>query len=875
MVGGTRIIAIGTGSQEAARDEILLTQVAPDFEESADMADDTVAWEEEPAPRVARYWLLPAVGLAAVAIWTGLFAWALRAEIFSAADPREWISLVRDWAVPVLLIAVLSLIILRTSRREALRFGDASRLLRDEAAQLELRLVTVNRELSLAREFIASQSRDLESLGRLATERLSKEADRLHSLIGDNHDRIEAIGTVSTAALDNMERLRGQLPVIASSAKDVTNNIGNAGRTAHAQLQDMITGFQRLNEFGAASERQVQLLRGMVEHTLAEFGRQAEQLDDIATQRFTALAERGTEFRTQLETHEVEALAAIRTRAHAMAEELEEARRMLDSHEAESLTSLRARTTALRDEGGAIARALRDAETRATDAWAAALTRLSDQTKGALAEVEAVDAQAKQAARARLDEISAEVARFEAELAQRQATAADETAERRAAAERADADAIAQLRANMASIDDEIAARRAAHEQQSARIAANGDLLAKRLEDMGERLAEIAAHGGEAEAQIAASVQTLADKLAASRTALAGTDQDVAAITDNAVRLLELIRASAQHSREDLPEALAAGQARLSEIEARVAALRDTVSEAGQQGEGLLAHVGAAERQLAHALSDIERFGAALAEKSEAHHATLLELRATLDGVAATSSDLSERAQGELSQALDTLRASVDAAIAAMGQNGAQAVTALARQLGEESSAAIERSMRNSAAESAGQLEQAAAHAAGVSREAAIQLRDQLAKVNELAANLERRVAHARERAEEQVDNDFTRRVALITDSLNSHSIDIARALSTDISDTAWSSYLRGDRGIFTRRAVALLESGEAKAITQIYERDREFHDHVSRYIHDFEAMLRQVLSARDGHALGVTLLSSDMGKLYVALAQAIERLRS
>jgi hypothetical protein len=39
--------------------------------------------------------------------------------------------------------------------------------------------------------------------------------------------------------------------------------------------------------------------------------------------------------------------------------------------------------------------------------------------------------------------------------------------------------------------------------------------------------------------------------------------------------------------------------------------------------------------------------------------------------------------------------------------------------------------------------------------------------------------------------------------------------------------------------------------------------------------MLRSVLSTRDGHALAVTLLSSDMGKLYVALAQAIERLRS
>ena len=38
-------------------------------------------------------------------------------------------------------------------------------------------------------------------------------------------------------------------------------------------------------------------------------------------------------------------------------------------------------------------------------------------------------------------------------------------------------------------------------------------------------------------------------------------------------------------------------------------------------------------------------------------------------------------------------------------------------------------------------------------------------------------------------------------------------------------------------------------------------------------AELRRFL-ASDGHALGVTLLSSDMGKLYVALAQSIERLR-
>jgi hypothetical protein len=62
--------------------------------------------------------------------------------------------------------------------------------------------------------------------------------------------------------------------------------------------------------------------------------------------------------------------------------------------------------------------------------------------------------------------------------------------------------------------------------------------------------------------------------------------------------------------------------------------------------------------------------------------------------------------------------------------------------------------------------------------------------------------------------------------------------------------------------------------VLSLYEDDQAFAAQVNRYIHDFEAMLRHILATRDGHALSVTLLSSDMGKVYVALAQAIERLR-
>ena len=232
------------------------------------------------------------------------------------------------------------------------------------------------------------------------------------------------------------------------------------------------------------------------------------------------------------------------------------------------------------------------------------------------------------------------------------------------------------------------------------------------------------------------------------------------------------------------------------------------------------------------------------------------------------------KARADLRDAIEALETAARSARAAIGEDAGESIRELAERVGAETAQALDTVMREKAEQSIGQLERTAAKASDASRQSAIQLRDQLAKVDELAGNLETRVARARESAEEQVDNDFARRMALITESLNSNSIDIAKALSSDVTDTAWASYLRGDRGIFTRRAVRLLDNPEAREIAELYDSEPDFQENVNRYVADFEGMLRTMLSTRDGNALGVTLLSSDMGKLYVALAQAIKRLR-
>src|SRR5690606_1426090 len=129
------------------------------------------------------------------------FVWIFRESMLAGAPPAQWLTWMAQWAVPVLLVAVLWLLATRNSTHEARRFGEVARLLSHESRALETRLVTINRELSLAREFLASQSRELDTLGRVATERLSTHADRLQGLVQDNGQQVEVLATVSTTAL--------------------------------------------------------------------------------------------------------------------------------------------------------------------------------------------------------------------------------------------------------------------------------------------------------------------------------------------------------------------------------------------------------------------------------------------------------------------------------------------------------------------------------------------------------------------------------------------------------------------------------------------------------------------------------------------------
>lgn len=869
------IRAIAEGTADAAEEGSLAEAPLTLEHEAADA--DVEGWDEveDQAPRPRRAPLVAAAlaVLAAIA-WTAFFAWTNRAEMLAGASPQRWIEWSTQWSLPILLIAVAWLIGMRSSAREARRFGDAAHVLAQESAALETRLVHVNRELSLAREFLAAQSRELDYVGRSAAERISEHAAKLQALVVDNGAQVDAIAGVSATALANMSELRDNLPVIANSARDVSNQIGGAGRSAKAQLADLVAGFERLNEFGQASERQVVSLRERIDLALEELSAFSETMDANNAARAAALREEAEAARADLAARETEVLGAIRERGNTLREELVAAHDARQLEEAAALAAMRGRVASFTQEAHEAAAAVRAGERAAVEAWQAQIAALRARLEDALTEVAELDRKALETARERLESLTAEAERVDARLSERDREFQARIGQREEDFAAAEESAFTRLDALSEQLDRALAERREAQTSHADAIAGKIEALSLRVGEIDDQLAGAAERSAGTERALANSSEHFATAVGANAAQLAETEGALDRLTDASVRLLELIQAAAQHSKTELPTAIEGFESRLGNARDSSAQIRTALEDAQRLGTEIQATLADMHGAGETAIGGLDAFRSRLSGTVEEQTRALGRLREELSAVSGENRALAENVSEGLGAAVAQLRETAEALLTGFEEDHSDKIAALAARIGEESGAAIDRAVEARTGGAVARLDEATARSADTAREAVAQMRDQLARVHELTANLETRAARAREQVEEQVDNDFARRMALITESLNSHSIDIAKALSTEVTDTAWASYLKGDRGVFTRRAVRLIGSGEGREITQLYESDHEFRDHVSRYIHDFEAMLRTMLSTRDGHALGVTLLSSDMGKLYVVLAQAIQRLR-
>jgi predicted nucleic acid-binding Zn-ribbon protein len=365
------------------------------------------------------------------------------------------------------------------------------------------------------------------------------------------------------------------------------------------------------------------------------------------------------------------------------------------------------------------------------------------------------------------------------------------------------------------------------------------------LERVRAELETIASRSGEHED----ALHNLAERMGALRGTLDGLTADVrdqlaTAITDAESGAARLLSATETAS----PAILQA---------------RDAAVEAGTRLEQGAGAIEAQHDRLAALLAAVDT-GVGGAERR------LAELSSTIASAEQEAGRLSQETGPALVQAMVQVREAAAHAAERAREAIAGVIPASSGQLSDSARDALERVVRETVAAQMAEIEAAASRAIETAQGASQRLTQQMLSIGQSAAALD---AHFTETAAAQRERDsetFAKRVSLLIDSMHSASIDVGKILSDEVDDKSWAAYLRGDRGVFTRKAARLIGSGETRALAAHYESDREFQDSVNRYVHDFEAMLRRVSAEREGGPMAVTLMSSDMGKLYAALAEVV-----
>lgn len=710
------------------------------------------------SPPRTRY--IPVVLLAISAlVWTGFFVWANR-DIFTAIpSPKAGIDLLTQWCLPIATLGVVYLLYMRNSSKEANRFNDVASSLRTESELLEARLKTVNNELSVAREFLSHESRELEFLGDKSSVKLVNAAESMRSSLEDGLGKMVKLDQVGEAAYKNLEQLREHLPVVINTAKDVTNQIGNAGRTAQTEMAAMVSTLRKIGDVGAAAKK---------------------SLDEL----------------TDKSVLSVESLAV-------------EAERIKTS----------------------LTKQLDDAGTGSTE-----LANLLKKTTAETIE----------------------------SLRKTRADLASETSES-ALAMRADLDALEAALANTGKVAD----------NEELRLKALAATLDQTVSEISDNLKKLDNESGDKTAKLAFAMTAMEQNSNALQLSLESGHGVADGMIERMERLLVALDSSAREMDETLPNAFERVTEKSKESLALYGQIASEANKAQEDAGKIAERIAQTDLSISQQQEQIQKLredgdvaGQSIVEQITAISKSLEEVREQNESLAESAG---EKLISALLRVKDTAKQASEHSREVLEKSIAGSTEAFER-VSEE---ALNRIIDDKIGSIAPKLEKAVSSAVATTQSTAAHLTDQLVAIENMTTNLEQRILFAKEKSEQSSDDNFTRRVAQLTESLNSISIDVGKILSNDVTDTEWAAYLKGDRGIFTRRAVRLLDNREVREVLAQYSANDEFREHVNRYIHDFEAMLRGVLATRDGSAISVTLLSSDVGKLYVALAQAIERLRS
>lgn len=703
-------------------------------------------------------------------IWVSFIVWSVSASPTTLSTPNEWGTFIAQSCIPFALLALLYLIVQRNSQSEANRYGLMARRMEQQSADVEAKLVTLNAYLKNSHEELNRQADDVVQFGLQTAEQLQAATRHIREALNDGLAASNQLTENSQRAMIQFDGLVAGLPKVDDVATRLTENLREAGRTAH--------------QHGSAIEAQIAAIGHAAEQSTASIKEQEAQLQD----RLDAMASKAENTRQLVEQATVSAdttYSDLGARVAGLFATLHDDTSKFSNEHLSHIENLHGRISANTDQS---------------------LELLS----------------------ARLGDADAAVAALTARIHEQEAYSNSITA---------------QLTDALQQIDTEFATFDANGRDRLDKLA----IAVSTLEQHTEGLTSKVQLGSEGANQ------------------LIGKSESLLVALDSVTRELEesLPRAFAR-----LDDRLSASRGELTKISPeleRVEAVAEATLGRLRESDGLV-------RNQYQLIDDCDTKGTAL---MVAQQAALAELELAMTKVNEQAVALSDQSGPRLVEALVRVRETATQA----SERAREALTAVipdsANKLGEASAQAMADALGDKVEQKLAEINAATERAVAATNAAATQLMERIDAIGQTSDAIEKRVNDTKASIDESDRDTLTRRVALLTESLNSTAVDVSKILSNDVTDVAWEAYLKGDRSVFARRAVRLIDNSESREILRHYEEDAEFRGHVNRYIYDFESILRNLLGSRDGSSLSVALLSSDMGKLYVALAQAIERLRN
>lgn len=544
---------------------------------------------------------------------------------------------------------------------------------------------------------------------------------------------------------------------------------------------------------------------------------------------------------------------------------------------ADSSESLVERVERLEARLESLGRLLDEARTRTTNAtqsMTAQLMKIQDATRSATDEVTGMADISTSRIEATLTQARKTLEETGATLDAQTSGLNDLIQQSRQALHEVSGDAVASYGANIGNIETQLRDLDKMVQDRSAAIEETGRKLSVQIEELGSEFSHLEAITLTGSERIAETLGSLAERTRQLDASLQSGNQAADHMIARAESLLIALDASIRELDEGHPAALARLDDKIDqssrmlsrfmpEIE-RLETIASAVLGQARESEELLGGQG---HKLKSWLDSGEASIAACREQ-------IVELQRAMESADRDARRLADSAGPQLVATLMRVKEAADQAEDRARQALARAIADATDGLGEASEQALSDRLGSQFQIRIEEISAIADQAVKAAHAASERLMRQLITIADTTATIEQRFTEAEQAAQRREQDSFARQSAVLIESLNSAAIDIARVFAEDIDDPSWTEYLKGDRSVFTRQAVRLINAGEAASILELYEGNASFREGVNRYIHDFEAMLRTVLAQAEGTSMAVTLLSSDVGKLYVALAQATDRLK-